>query len=67
MLGAAASTPISSTIVLAVPTDYLLDGGGSKCIAMVQKWASQLLGPLPCPSVTPSFTSNWRAGRHSTM
>lgn len=63
MLGAAASTPISSTIVLAVPTDYLLDGGGgSKCIAMVQKWASQLPGPLALPLRRPQLKASRPTG-----
>ncbi|KAI3431611.1 hypothetical protein D9Q98_004660 [Chlorella vulgaris] len=36
----AAVTPISSSIVLAVPTDYLLDGSGrSTCIDMVERAA----------------------------
>lgn len=36
--GVGAVTPFSSSIVLAVPTDYLMDGSGrSKCIEMVER------------------------------
>ena len=36
------STPLSSTVVLAVPSDYLLDGSGrSVCIDIVERAAAQ--------------------------
>ena len=38
-LGNGGRVEISSSIVLAVPTDYLLDGSGrSKCMEMVERW-----------------------------
>lgn len=59
---AAAVTPFSSSVVLAVPTDYLLGGSGSsKCIDLVQRWV--VLGLAAMHGICWHMPGGWDGSR----